>query len=253
MQLNYQRSGSGEPLLLVHGLFGSLENLGVIKRHMQAFYDVISIDLPDHGKSPYSQQFSFQHYAESILQLMDSLNLDKVHILGHSLGGKVAMYLALHHSQRINKLVVADIAPVAYPARHQAVLAGLNAVTLNELSDRKQAELQMSEFIQEPGVRQFLLKSLSKSDDGWQWAFNLTLLQRDYPLLSQAITTENAFSGPVLFVKGAKSDYLLAEHQSVIQTLFPNSKARVIANTGHWLHAEKPEAFNQAVEQFLRK
>jgi len=253
MQLNYQRSGQGEPLILVHGLFGSLENLGMIKRHMQAFFDVISVDLPDHGQSFYTQQFSYQEYAQSILSLMDTLDLAKANILGHSLGGKIAMYLALNHPNRVNKLVVADIAPVAYSPRHQAVLAGLNAVNLNQITDRKQAERQMSEFIQEPGVRQFLLKSLSKSDNGWKWAFNLALLQRDYGLLSQAISSDKAFTGSTLFVKGANSDYLLAEHQPIIQALFPHSKARVIANTGHWLHAEKPAAFNQAVAQFLSK
>ena len=252
MQLNFHRSGQGPVLLLTHGLFGSLENLGMVHRAMSEHFDVISIDLPDHGRSPRTEAFSFEGYSQLIIDLLDHLKISKVAIMGHSLGGKIAMFLALNHPTRVTRLAVADIAPVAYSPRHQQVLNGLNAVSLETIRDRKDGDKQMAEFIQIPGVRQFLLKSLQKIDQRWQWLFNLPLLERDYPLLSQGIEHPTPYSGPTLFIKGANSDYILAEHQLTIARLFPSSKARIIANTGHWLHAEKPHLFNRSLLQFLQ-
>lgn len=239
--------------MLIHGLFGSLDNLAVIRRDLDKDFQVLSVDLPDHGLSSWSSDFSFADYAEQIVALLDHLGLEQVHLLGHSLGGKVAMYLALHHPSRVTSLLVADIAPVAYPARHEAVLAGLNAVDLQSTTSRNHANEQMAEHIVEPGVRQFLLKSLYQTNSGWNWRFNLTLLQRDYALLSGAIESDNQFTDPVLFVKGGQSDYLLSEHRPAIGKLFPNSQAKIIQGTGHWLHAEKPHIFNRVAREFLIK
>ena len=161
------------------------------------------------------------------------------------------MCMALSQPNRISKLVLADIAPVKYEARHQAVLSGLNNVDLNNTRDRNHANEQMAEFIVEPGVRQFLLKSLYQENGSWSWRFNLSLLERDYPFLSGAIESDNQFTKPVLFIKGGNSDYLLAEHQAPIAKLFPNSQAKIIQNTGHWLHSEKPNIFNRLARSFL--
>lgn len=255
LPLNYQRFGdiNKPPLLLCHGLFGSLENLFSIKRGLEHHFDIIAVDLPDHGRSPFSQQFSFQLYAQSIIDLLNQLKIEKAHLLGHSLGGKIVMQIALTIPQKVNKLVIADIAPVSYSPRHQSVMSGLRAVDLATLSNRSDADKYMREYIEEAGVRQFLLKSLYQKGQKWAWRFNLPLLERDYALLIKApdVAHDSQFYGDTLFIKGGRSDYLLADHQQVIKQHFPNSQAKIISDAGHWLHAEKPSVFNRLVEQFL--
>ncbi|AWL12129.1 Esterase [Saliniradius amylolyticus] len=249
--LNYQRAGNGPTLVLLHGLFGSLENLNSIKRALEDSFDVLSLDLPDHGDSPRSERFSYAHYVQQVIELLDSLNIRQCSVLGHSMGGKVAMQLALHHPERVDKLLVADIAPVAYSARHDTVFDGLNAVELDGLKSRTQADKQMAEYIREPGVRQFLLKSLSKTDHGWQWKFNLPLLERDYKAITGWPETQRTFDGPTLFIKGGDSDYITADHQGTIGDHFHAARGKILQGTGHWLHAEKPAAFNKIVQDFL--
>ena len=238
---------------LIHGLFGDLNNLAMVRRGLEQDFNVLSIDLPDHGQSIKTDGFSFETYSRLVFELLDFLEISQCHILGHSLGGKVAMTLALNHPQSINKLILADIAPVAYTPRHQNVFNGLLNLELSQVKDRKHADQELAKHIVEPGVRQFLLKSLSKADNGWSWRFNLPLLHRDYPLLSQGIHAEQPFEGEVLFIKGGNSDYLLAEHSEHIQSLFPNSQAKIIQGTGHWLHAEKTTVFNRIVKTFLQQ
>ncbi|GAA0852654.1 alpha/beta fold hydrolase [Aliiglaciecola litoralis] len=253
-QLNYQLT-SQDPskpyLILLHGLFGNLDNLAMVRREFVDSHNVLSVDLPDHGKSMRSTEFSFQHYAHSIVSLIDELSIDKSQILGHSLGGKVAMQVALQFPHRVEKLVVADIAPVAYSPRHHNVFSALNSVDLNTLTSRTEATEILSKHLKEPGVSQFLLKGLTQVDGKWQWQFNLAMLERDYAQLSQAIDTQPPFMSPTLFVKGGKSDYILAEHRDAIMALFPNSQAKIIGSAGHWLHAEKPQIFNRLVSEFL--
>lgn len=254
MSLNYKRVGEGQPLLLMHGLFGSLDNLGMISRAMRNDFDVISVDLPDHGMSPHTQGFKYDAYAEHVLRLMDSLSIESFYALGHSMGGKVAMHLALHHPHRVKKLVVADIAPVKYTPRHNAVFNALTSVDLNSISSRKDAEDIMMQHLEEPGVAQFLLRSLGKDDNGkFVWRFNLELLMRDYEHLSQEIAHPHPFTKPTLFVKGGNSNYISAEHRPIINALFPNAEAKIIQGTGHWLHAEKPNVFAKIVTDFLTR
>lgn len=250
MLLNYKKIGQGHPFILIHGLFGSLDNLGNVARTLSEHFSVINIDMPDHGDSFRSQHFSYASYANAVVELMDALNIEQAHVLGHSMGGKVAMQMALDAPNRISKLILADIAPVAYHSRHDAVFNALNSVDLAHLSSRSQAMKTMMTHLEEPGVAQFLLKSLTEENGAWRWKFNLTFLQENYPLILQAIEATTPFDGPTFFIKGALSDYLLAEHQPVIQALFPNSKAKIISGTGHWLHAEKPIIFNKIVSDF---
>lgn len=238
-------------VVLIHGLFGSHDNLAALRRSLQDSYKIISIDLPDHGKSAHTSQFSFEKYAQSICQTLDKIGVARAHFVAHSLGGKVAMYLALHHQQRVEKLIVVDIAPAQYQPRHQNVMKGLRAIDLNTTKDRKHADQQLAEHVAEAGVRQFLLKSLEQHQAGWKWRFNLDLLERDYLHLSAAIDSVKPFVRPVLFVKGANSDYLTAQHRKHINKLFPNSEAKIIHGTGHWLHAEKPAIFSRLVSTFL--
>lgn len=254
MILNYDIKGRGETIVLLHGLFGSLENLGVIARQLEDEYQVISIDLPDHGKSPYSKQFSFDFYAKCVAETLESIGARQVNLLGHSLGGKVAMQLALTQPALISKLIVADIAPVAYNPRHQNVFNALQNVKLEQITSRQDADKAMAEFVTEAGVRQFLLKSLYKTDEGqYAWRFNLPLLIRDYPRLSAAIISDRTFAGRTMFMKGGNSDYITRDHQPAIARLFPTAEAKIINGTGHWLHAEKPAVFAGIVSRFLEE
>lgn len=251
MLLHTHISGEGPPVVLIHGLFGSYENLGVIARSLSDEFQVINVDARNHGQSPHDSKMTYQLMADDLRQTLAHLGIGKAAILGHSMGGKLAMAFALAYPHQVTKMVVADVAPVAYPPRHDAVLTGLAAVDLQNITSRRQADEQLAEFVSETGVRQFLLKSLVKDDEKFHWRFNLQALTENYPQLISAPLTGKSFSGPVLFIKGGESDYILPEHRPAILQLFPQAQAKIIQGTGHWLHAEKPAAFSKLVREFL--
>lgn len=252
MQLNYKQIGQGPHVILIHGLFGSLENLNVIAKPLSEHFCVTNVDLRNHGLSPHSDEMDYNTMASDIVELMVTLNIEKAHIVGHSMGGKVAMQLALTHPELVDKLVVLDIAPVSYPARHTQILAALNIIKNADISDRKQADLLMQPYINELGVRQFLLKSLYKNDDGqFVWRFNLSVLDKKYSIITDNINANNSCLCETLFIKGNDSDYILAEHREAINALFKNVSAKIIHGAGHWLHAQKPQAVNKAINDFL--
>ncbi|WP_414830707.1 alpha/beta fold hydrolase [Alteromonas sp. H39] len=255
--LHFSRTSPQEKrpvVVLLHGLFGDLNNLATIRRHLESEYDVLSVDLPDHGQSPHRDVFTLDGAVECLKATLDHANVAEATLLGHSLGGKIAMRFALNYPDMVNQLFVADIAPVPYSPRHQRVIAGLENVSLSTLSSRKQADEQLSEHINEPGVRQFLLKSLYQTEEGnWAWRFNLTGLKKSYGQISDWEDTDTTYNGKVLFIKGANSDYLQSSHREAISKYFPHAKAHIIDGAGHWLHAEKPQAFNAIVEKNLNK
>ncbi len=250
--LNFKEQGQGQPVVLIHGLFGSLDNLGLLARPLSEQYRVISVDLRNHGASFHSDEMSYPVQAADLLALLDKLGLEQVAIVGHSMGGKVGMQLAKLAPTRVAKLVVADIAPVAYPhARHQNVFAGLNATLEQAPQSRSEAEAILAQHIEIAGVRQFLLKSFAKTGHGWGWRFNVPALERNYANIMGWPDAQSRFEGPALFIKGGDSDYMQPEHTETVMAQFPAAKARVIAGTGHWLHAEKPVLFNKLVVDFL--
>lgn len=251
MILHTEITGQGQAIVLIHGLFGSYENLGVIARALAGQWQVVNLDMRNHGRSDRHDSMSYALMAEDVKDTLDHLGLDQVILLGHSMGGKIAMEFALRYPDRVNKLILADISPVQNRPRHLEILSALDGVDLNNLQSRQQADQQLALSITETGVRQFLLKSLYKEDDHFRWRFNIKALIANYQQLLEAPPSKGPYTGPVLFIKGAESDYLLPEHQSLIQQLFPHSKAKVIMGTGHWLHAEKPVAFAKIVTDFL--
>ena len=252
MQLNYKQIGQGSDVVLIHGLFGSLENLNVIAKPLSEHFRVTNVDLRNHGLSPHSDEMDYLAMATDIVELMATLKIQKAHLIGHSMGGKVAMQVALTHSELVDKLVVLDIAPVSYPARHTQILEALNSVKNADISDRKQADLIMQPYIEELGVRQFLLKSLYKNDEGkFVWRFNLSVLDNKYSTITDNINANNSCLCETLFIKGNDSDYILAEHRDAINALFKNVSAKIIHGAGHWLHAQKPQAVNKAINDFL--
>jgi len=250
MQLHYKQTGQGPHLILIHGLFGSFENLNVIARPLSEFFTVTAIDLRNHGRSDHSDNMSYSDMHQDIIDLMAQLDINSAVFVGHSMGGKVAMQVALKMPHKVDKLVVLDIAPVKYSPRHDDVFKGLNAVSDANISSRQEADSVMSNYIIEPGVRQFLLKSLVKSDSGFTWKFNLSILQTQYEQILSA-PTGDAFSGKTLFIKGSNSEYITEDMRGSFLSLFPNCKAKVIHGTGHWLHAEKPAAVNKSITDFI--
>ncbi|HUH37175.1 MAG TPA: alpha/beta fold hydrolase [Spongiibacteraceae bacterium] len=250
--LHYRESGEGQrAVLLLHGVFGSGDNLGSVARALAADYRVISVDLRNHGSSPWSQTMDLSAMAMDVVALLDRLALPRAALLGHSLGGKVAMQVAMQHPARVARLVVADIAPVVYPPTHQAVFAGLAALDAAPPASRQAGDELLARHVTEPGVRQFLLKNLQRRDDGsYGLRLNLTALQAHYAELRAAPVGE-PYAGPCLFIKGERSDYITDAHRGAMQTCFPQHRLAVVAGTGHWLHAEKPTEFNALVAEFL--
>jgi len=252
MAIHYKTRGEGSPLVLLHGLFGSLENLGGLTRLLAEHYAVFSLDLPNHGRSAHTDTTSLEAVVDDVVDWMDSLSLTSAHILGHSLGGKVAMELALRHPERVTSLVVMDIAPVHYDPHHNQVFAGLRALDLPGLASRTEAERQLGEHVEEAAVRSFLLKNLVKSEaGGFSWRMNLTVLDRDYPKLIKENVRDRQYRGNTLFLKGGNSPYIVESYREEILARFPHTSLKVVANTGHWLHAEKPDIVAKLTHNFL--
>ncbi|MCG3730464.1 alpha/beta fold hydrolase [Vibrio cincinnatiensis] len=249
--LNYKLEGEGHTVVLIHGLFGSLDNLGLLARDLKTDHQVLSIDLRNHGQSFHSPEHNYALMARDVARLLHHLQISQATLIGHSMGGKVAMKLADLDPEIIQQLIVLDMAPIAYTVRrHDNVFAGLNAVLEQKPTSRSEVMAILAKHIQLEGVRQFLSKSLISQDSVMAWRFNVKAIKANYGnILGWEPIAQN--KTPTLFIKGADSDYLTAEHQVVIQQQFHHAKAHVIANTGHWLHAEKPVEVLRAIRKFI--
>lgn len=241
----------GPAVVLLHGLFGDGDNLGALARHLAPDYQVVLADLRNHGQSPHCDSMSLSEMAADVVALQDHLGLPATAVVGHSLGGKVAMQMALTYPASVSRLVVADIAPVRYPPHHTNVFAALRAVDLSQITRRADADRQLAPLLPERALRMFLLKSLYRTPGGWRWRLNLPVIMDRYDEQLSAPPAGEPYRGPALFIKGEQSDYITAEHEGVIGALFPAFEFKMISGTGHWLHGEKPAAFNRLVGQFL--
>ena len=253
MKLYARQQGEGEPLISLHGLFGSQENLGMINRSLAQSFCVHGLDVRNHGRSPHADEMNYKLMAADVLEYMDDQQLDQVHLLGHSMGGKIAMSVALQAPERIKSLVVIDIAPVTYhQRRHDSILNGLSAIDLSALKGRGDADKQMQSFEPEKDIRQFLLKNLYKNEQGsFDWRVNLDSIIAHYDEIMAGQISDAGYSGKTLFLKGGDSDYILPEHRERVLALFPNASVRVITGTGHWVHAQKPELVVRTVMRFM--
>lgn len=254
MELHYRSMGKGQSLIILHGVFGTSDNLQTFGKQLADQYQVYLVDQRNHGASPHSDEFNYEVMAEDLHEFIKKHKLEKPIILGHSMGGKVAMFFATQHSELLDKLIVVDIAPRAYPVHHQQILQALSAVKIDEISSRKEAEKQMKPYIADFGVRQFLLKNLKRSDDNksFAWKLNLSVIKKNIERIGEGIE-EGKFKvdKPVLFVRGAKSDYIKKEDEKLIKSIFPSAKIVTIENAGHWVHAEQPKQLLKEVSDFL--
>jgi esterase len=240
-------------LCLMHGLFGSSSNWMGIVRRLDQDYRILVPDLRNHGRSPHADEMNYPVMVEDLMALLDSLELQSVSLLGHSMGGKVAMWSALSYPERVDKLIVADIAPVTYGNLFASIFTGLQGMPLQQLQNREEADSYLSEYVQDQGVRQYLLQNLVKPKQGWVWRFNLKVLKRAISMLSGFPEIgQSVYPGDVLFIHGEKSDYVNSDAQKVIQQCFPHNRRRMIHGAGHWLYAEQPDLFSQALTNFLK-
>ncbi|AMH16463.1 TPA: esterase [Citrobacter youngae] len=242
-----QNPHNNSPIVLVHGLFGSLDNLGILARDLVADHDIIQVDMRNHGLSPRSPEMNYPAMAQDLLDTLDARQIEKAIFIGHSMGGKAVMALTALAPERVERLVAIDIAPVDYHVRrHDEIFAAINAVTDAQASSRQQAASVMRQHLQEEGVIQFLLKSFV---DG-EWRFNVPVLWDQYPHIV-GWETIPAWEHPALFIPGGNSPYVTEAYREQLLAQFPQARAHVIAGAGHWVHAEKPDAVLRAIRRYL--
>ncbi len=251
MELFSKKMGTGTPLLILHGVFGSGDNWGSLGRKWAEAYEVHLIDARNHGHSPHNEAFSYDLMADDLLAYMDKNELGRAHIIGHSMGGKTAMLFAAYNPERVDQLVVADIAPKPYKPHHQKILEALNALDLDNIRSRNEAQEAFA--IKDFSTQQFLLKSLYWKEKGkLAWRFNLPVIQREIEKTGTALPDQALYYGPTLFVRGGNSWYIEDTDMDLILRHFPEASLETLKGAGHWLHAEKPEAFHQLVHAFLK-
>lgn len=252
MKLNKRILGEGKPLIVLHGLFGSSDNWQTLGRKFSEDFKVVLVDQRNHGKSGWSDEFNYDLLADDLLELIEDEGLESPNILGHSMGGKTAMMTAIKYPGKINKLIVGDIGPKAYPMHHDLILRGLHAIDLDEVSSRREAEEQMKPHIKEFGVRQFLLKNLYWKEKGQLgWRINIPVLEEKMPEILKAMP-EKSTDIPTLFIRGDQSNYILERDFEQIQSQFNNAQIETLEDTGHWIHAESPKEFYRLVMNFLQ-
>lgn len=252
IELHCEVNGEGEPLVLLHGLYGSGVNWRRYARRWSRGHRVIVPDLRNHGRSRHSARMDYRAMAADVARLIEAETDAPAAVLGHSMGGKVAMALALTHPGLVRGLIVADIAPVAYAGNdHDTIIAAMQAVDLATVGSRSDADGQLAECIDSHAVRQFLLTNLERSDDGWDWRLPLAILRRALPDILGWPAIDGHWDGPALFIHGARSPYVDKTGRQAIAAYFPEQELETLPDTGHWLHIEAPEAFTEAVEAFL--
>ncbi|WP_145109187.1 alpha/beta fold hydrolase [Cereibacter sediminicola] len=245
-----EQPSDAPPLLIAHGLFGSARNWGVICRRLAETRKVIAVDMRNHGDSPWTETHRYPDMAADLAEVIRAQG-GQADVLGHSMGGKAAMMLALTEPERVRRLVVADVAPVAYDhdqTRNVDVMRGLDPATV---ATRGDADRKLSEVLPDAGLRAFFLQSLDLKSDPPRWRLNLDLLAAEMPHIVGWPAVEGRFEGPTLFLTGELSTYVGPEHRETIQRLFPAARFAELKGAGHWLHAEKPRAFEDTVRVFL--
>ena len=252
MQLHFKQLGHGEPLILLHGLFGSADNwFGVAPKLAEKFH-VFALDLRNHGHSPHNAEMDYPLIAADVEMFFTAQKIENAHVIGHSMGGKVAMQFALDFPSRVKKLVVVDMAPRAYARTHDKIFAALLALDLNAFQTRQQIEDALASEIPSLNLRRFLLKNLGRDDHGkFFWRMNLRGVAENYSRLGEVLSPQNQFEKPTLFIRGGQSDYINAADEAAIRKQFPTAKIQTIATANHWVHADAPEEFIRLVLDFL--
>jgi esterase len=252
LRLHFQSLGNGEPLVVLHGLFGSGDNWHSFAQRLAARFRVVLPDARNHGRSPHAPEMSYPSMAEDVRELLAAGGIEAAHVAGHSMGGKTAMELALSHGDLVRSLVVIDMAPRAYAPQHEVILEALVDLDLRRHRDRREIEESLAGAIPDVATRRFLLKSLSRDASGaFHWKLGLQEIRANYRRLSEGLTDGRSWAGPCLFVRGERSDYVTEEDRPSIESYFPAAEVRTISGAGHWVHADAPGALETLVSGFL--
>lgn len=254
MKLFFREAGNGPPIIILHGLMGASDNWLTIAKQLSATNKVYSLDLRNHGRSPHSSDFDYAALSGDVREFIEDEEIQQPVLIGHSMGGKVAMTLALQYPLKIRKLVVVDIAPKKYKSGYfDALIGQLLALNVDQIRSRNEADMWLSSGIPEVGVRRFLLKNLVRGESGgFNWRPNLSVIHQSLPTITEGVAGQGVFEKPSLFIRGGKSKYIPDEDFENIKALFPASEFVTIENAGHWVHAEAPAAFLAAVSEFVR-
>ena len=244
---------TGSRVVFCHGLFGQGRNWTQAAKALSAEHRVLLLDMPNHGRSPWTETFDYLELADLVAA---ELGDEPVALVGHSMGGKIAMCLALRHPELVERLAVVDVAPVAYPSGREFVgyIETMQGLDLTALGSRSEAEDALREAVPNPVVRSFLLQNLRRGDDGWHWQVNLDLLGDSMPGLTgwpAEALGDTTYDGPVLWVGGADSDYIADEHAEEMDRRFPRNRRVLVKGAGHWVHSEQPEVFLEVLRRFL--
>ncbi|MDB5228955.1 MAG: alpha/beta hydrolase fold protein [Bacteroidota bacterium] len=253
MQLNYKKTGeTGENIIILHGLLGSLDNWHTIAKFLSENYRVYTIDQRNHGRSPHSEEMNYEVLANDIVEFCAQQSIQKTIVIGHSMGGKTAMYLALEHPELVKKLIIVDIAPILYEGEQDEILSAMSQAPLQKAKTREEIESFLQPRIPNHGVRQFILKNLSRSEaGGFEWKCNVEALTKNYQLLMDFPSTEKTYEGATYFIRGEQSGYINDDGWAACKKYFPNAELYVVNYAGHWVHADNPEQFLETVKVVL--
>jgi len=253
VNLNYNIQGDGEPIIILHGLFGSSRNWRSIANKLSDSYKVITADLRNHGQSDHHESMSYFEMADDLHALIGNLCMDRVSLIGHSMGGKVAMIYALRNSEIIKQLIILDIAPITYEHKYGKLFFAMNSLLLDSIKHRKMAEQAMDQIINDTWMSQFLLQNLVRTDQGFNWRLNLTAIEANIESISgfPDFKSNCKYDRPALFLGGVNSDFITIHHHETIRNYFPDAQIKMIEQAGHMLHIEQPESVLKAISNFL--
>ena len=253
MKMFYREVGHGDPIVILHGIFGSSDNWLTQARLLSSHYRVITLDLRNHGLSPHDDVFDYPSMVGDLEHFLSTHTIQNPVIIGHSMGGKVAMNFAVAHPEKLDRLIVVDISPRYYNLEHYVIMDGLKAVPIDSVTTRAEADEALAPFVPEPDVRQFLLKNLQrKPEGGFKWKINLPVLDRNLTNIGLDLQYSGTFDKPTLFIRGGRSNYVKDEDLPRIRQVFPSAELKTL-DTGHWVQAEKPQEFVHLVEEWLQK
>jgi len=260
MKLFFRKLGEGKPLFILHGLFGLSDNWASVGKILCEHFEVYLIDLRNHGSSPHSDEWTYSAMANDVHELTQQLN-NPITLLGHSMGGKVAMQFASMYPEKLEKLIVVDMAPKDYPVKDRSLIDNLLAMDLEKIKSRKKADENISSFVKESSTKQLLSKNLYWNEEQkLTWRFNLKDISKNVSTIGKTFSVKNALLNdgvgqgiqvPALFIKGEKSNYILDLDIPAIKKIFPNSEFKTIEGAGHWVHADKPKEFAETVMEYL--
>ena len=254
--LNYKTYGEhkNQALLIIHGLFGSLDNWMSLAKQWSKDHFVLTIDVRNHGRSFHKDSMTFEEICDDILEVLDSESIKKVDVIGHSMGGKIAMDFAANHPSRLNKLIIVDVAPYEYSPHHSEVFNMLDKLEINSYSSRQDIEMAIRDDLKDEGVVQFISKNVRRNEytHHFEWKFNYPVLRREYEYLITRIPSQG-FNGNVLFIGGDRSNYINKETSGRIFDLYPNFELEYVSDSGHWVHVDNPTEFYNKVNDFINK